>query len=299
MEIDSATTERRSEKDSVAILEQRSAEGAISQTGRERTVRVLPVTEPTPDVDFGAYYTPIRRYVRGVVRDPDEADDLTQETFLRAYRARDSLRDPSAALPWLYSVATHVCLDRLRQRGRQLRAQSDLDPETVSPPDPSPTPGRLAEQQDMSTCVEAYVGELRDSYRAVLLMHDVKGLTAREIADLLGDSVGSVKIRLHRARKQLQAALEAGCEFSQDESGTLLCDPKGLTVYPPVPPDRLSTRDRKDGDDGLKETENRDGSGACRGRRGGCEVAGTEASRALPEDVRREVRRLADAGRAR
>ena len=52
-------------------------------------------------------------------------------------------------------------------------------------------------------------------------------MTSREIAELLGDSTGSVKIRLHRARKQLQAALESGCEFSQNERGTVVCDPKG------------------------------------------------------------------------
>ena len=79
----------------------------------------------------------------------------------------------------------------------------------------------------MSACVQAYVGELSDSYRAVLLMHDVQGLTSREIAELLGDSTGGVKIRLHRARRQLQAVLESGCEFSQNERGTLVCDPKG------------------------------------------------------------------------
>jgi RNA polymerase sigma-70 factor (ECF subfamily) len=186
----------------------------------------LPTVERAPEVSFSAHYAQILRYVRSVVRNADEAEDLTQETCLRAYRARDSLRDPDAMLPWLYSVATHVCLDRLRQRTRQARAQSDVDPETVSPPDPAPSAGLGVEQEDMSTCVEAYVSELSDSYRAVLLMHDVKGLTAREIAALLGDSTGSVKIRLDRARKQLQSALEAGCDFSQDECGTLVCDPK-------------------------------------------------------------------------
>jgi RNA polymerase sigma-70 factor, ECF subfamily len=188
-------------------------------------MQVLPV-EATRELATGAHYTRILRYVRSVVRDADEAEDLTQETFLRAFRARDSLRDPDAALPWLYSVATHVCLDRLRQRAREARTGSDLDPEAVSPPDPAPGVGLRAEQKDMSSCVEAYVSELSDSYRAVLLMHDVKGLTAREISELLGDSTGSVKIRIHRARKQLQAALEAGCEFSRNECGTLVCDPK-------------------------------------------------------------------------
>jgi RNA polymerase sigma-70 factor, ECF subfamily len=183
---------------------------------------------PPRALDFASsdHYERILRYVRSLVRDLDEAQDLTQETFLRAQRRRDSLRDPDALLPWLYSIATHVSLDRLRQRARQAQAQSDLDPEAVSPPDPAPSAGHLVEQEDMSDCVEAYVSELRDSYRAVLLMHDVKGLSAREIAELLGDTTGSVKIRLHRARKQLRAALAAGCEFTQDERGTLVCDPK-------------------------------------------------------------------------
>ena len=192
----------------------------------ERMRQPLPTVKRAPEASFSAHYAQILRYVRSVVRNADEAEDLTQETFLRAYRARDSLRDPDAMLPWLYSVATHVCLDRLRQRTRQARARSDVDPEAVSPPDPAPSAGLAVDQKDMSTCVEAYVSELSDSYRAVLLMHDVKGLTAREIAALLGDSTGSVKIRLHRARKQLQSALEAGCDFSHDECGTLVCDPK-------------------------------------------------------------------------
>jgi RNA polymerase sigma-70 factor, ECF subfamily len=189
-------------------------------------MQVLPALEATREVVTGAHYTRILRYVRSMVRDADEAEDLTQETFLRAFRARDSLRDPDAVLPWLYSVATHICLDRLRQRAREARTGSGLDPEAVSPPDPEPSVGLRADQKDMSSCVEAYVSGLSDSYRAVLLMHDVKGLTAREIGELLGDSTGNVKIRLHRARKQLRAALEAGCEFSQDECGTLVCDPK-------------------------------------------------------------------------
>ena len=189
--------------------------------------RAVPVIELTGEVAWSGHYARIMRYVHSVVRNPDEAADLTQATFLRAYRARDSLRDPDAVLPWLYSVATHVCLDRLRQRTRQARALSDVDPEAVSPPDPAPSAGLLAEQADMSSCVEAYVSELSDSYRAVLLMHDVKGLSAREVGELLGDSTGSVKIRLHRARTQLRAALEAGCEFTHDERGTLVCDPKG------------------------------------------------------------------------
>jgi len=171
-------------------------------------------------------YPRISRYVLSLVSDPTEAEDLTQETFLRAHRRRESLRDPAAVLPWLYSIATHVCLDWLRGRARGARGDSQLDPEMLSPPDPAPAAELRVEQDEMSACVQGYVGELSDSYRGVLLLHDVHGLTCPQIAALLGDSPGSVKIRLHRARKRLQRALEDGCAFSYDERGALVCEPK-------------------------------------------------------------------------
>lgn len=171
------------------------------------------------------HYPAIRRYVLSLVHDPAEADDVTQEAFLRAHRNRESLRDPAAALSWLYSIATNVSVDRLRQQARRAPRHSDADPEAVSPPDPEPSVALRAEQEEMSRCVQGFVGELGDSYRAVLFLHDVNGLSAREIGELLGDTTGNVKIRLHRARKKLRAALESGCEFSTDDHGTLVCEP--------------------------------------------------------------------------
>ena len=189
--------------------------------------RILPAVEAEVQPAFAEYYPRILGYVRGLVRNANEAEDLTQEAFLRAYSRHDALRDPDAALPWLYSIATHVSLDRLRQRSRRSPRDSDLDPATLPSSDRAPTAVLRAEQEEMSACVQDYVGELSDSYRAVLFLHDVNDLTCHEIAELLDDSPGAVKIRLHRARKQLQAALKSGCEFSYDESGTLVCDPKG------------------------------------------------------------------------
>lgn len=183
---------------------------------------------PTQSERQGAlaeHYQAIWRYVLSLVRDRAEADDLTQETFLRAHRSRQSLRDPNAALPWLYGIATNVSVDRLRQRARRAPHQSDLDPEAVSPPDPEPSAATRAEREEMSSCVQGFVGTLSDSYRAVLFLHDVQGLSAREIGELLDDTTGNVKIRLHRARNKLRAALESGCEFSTDERGTLVCEP--------------------------------------------------------------------------
>lgn len=141
----------------------------------------LPMRERAPEVALDEHYPRIARYVRGMVRDAVEAEDLTQETFLRAHRRRESLHDPDAALAWLYSIATHVCLDRMRQQARQTSAQSDVDPEAVVASDPEPSAELRIEQEQMSTCVQAHIAELSDSYRAVLLLHDEEGLTAREM----------------------------------------------------------------------------------------------------------------------
>jgi RNA polymerase sigma-70 factor (ECF subfamily) len=169
-------------------------------------------------------YPRILRYVRSLVRDPGEAEDLTQETFLRAHRARDALRDPQAQLTWLYRIATRVCLDRLRQRARR-PLEADATVEELDLVDLGPPLQHVVEQSDMSACVQTYLAGLPDGYRAVLLLHDLHDLTNPQIAELLDISLDTVKIRLHRARRKLRAALEAGCEFSRDERGVLVCEP--------------------------------------------------------------------------
>ena len=176
---------------------------------------------------FESHYNRIYRYALSLMRDATEAEDMTQETFLRAYRQRDSLRDPGALLTWLYRIATHVCLDRLRQRTRRAPLESEADLDEVDPPDPdTPSLQHTLEQSEMSACVQQYIANLPDSYRAVILLYDLHGLTGPEIAETLGVSLANVKIRLHRARHRLQAALEAGCNFSHDERNVLVCESK-------------------------------------------------------------------------
>ncbi len=176
---------------------------------------------------FEEYYQRINRYVLGMVRDPAEAEDLTQETFLRAFRQRDTLRDAGALAAWLYRIATHVSLDRLRQRTRRAPRESGADPTEVDVADlDSPSLQQEAEQKEMSACVQRYIADLPDSYRAVILLHDLHGLTASEIAETLDLPLTTIKIRLVRARRRLQAALQAGCSFSHDERNVLICEPK-------------------------------------------------------------------------
>jgi RNA polymerase sigma-70 factor (ECF subfamily) len=189
-----------------------------------QTIRLEPLDSAAA---FNTYSRRIHRYVLSLIRDPAEADDLTQETFLRAHRRRESLREAEALGTWLYRIATHVCLDRLRQRGAHTQPEPEAALEGADVVDgDSPSLQQVMEQKQMSLCVQQYLDRLADSYRAVILLHDVQGLTGPEIAHLLGESLATVKIRLHRARKKLQAALQAGCTLSRDKRDVLVCDPK-------------------------------------------------------------------------
>jgi RNA polymerase sigma-70 factor (ECF subfamily) len=78
----------------------------------------------------------------------------------------------------------------------------------------------------MSSCVQDYLETLPDDYRAVILLHDLEGLTNPEIATMLGCSLATAKIRLHRARKKLKEALDNACRFIRDERGVFVCERK-------------------------------------------------------------------------
>jgi RNA polymerase sigma-70 factor (ECF subfamily) len=174
---------------------------------------------------FTAYHDRICRYIGGMIRDPAEAEDLTQETFLRAHCRQEALRDPKAARGWLYRIATNVCLDRLRQCARQATECGDL--QSRRPPVlEGPSAQEHAERAETSACVQRCLDYLPDSYRAVILLYEAHGLTVPEIAGLLGVSVATIKIRLHRARRRLQEVMEIGCFVSEGNSGVPCCEAK-------------------------------------------------------------------------
>lgn len=162
-----------------------------------------------------------------MVQDPAEAEDLTQETFLRAHRRLYLLRHPEAVGSWLYRIATHVCLDRLRQR----KPQDSIDDEqTANRVDAAvrthPSLADIAERRQTSLCVQRCLDYLPDNYRAVILLYEIHALTAPEIASLLGVKLTTIKMRLHRARRMLQQIMEYGCAVSTDSSGVPACEPR-------------------------------------------------------------------------
>jgi RNA polymerase sigma-70 factor (ECF subfamily) len=195
------------------------------------------VVEPSdscgcPSESLATHRDAIYRYVLGIVRDPPVAEDLTQETLLRAHRKSSTLDDRSRLVPWLYRIATNICRDRFRQASyRQRPGSLDSDEASDESPaqhvaDSAPRLDKVMEQKEMSACVQGYLAGLSDPYRAVILLHDAEGLTNPEIAEMLDVSLATVKIRLHRARAKLRDALDRACSFSADERGVVVCDPK-------------------------------------------------------------------------
>lgn len=181
----------------------------------------------------------IYRYLLSMARDPDTAEDLTQETFLRTLRGLGALRDRAALVSWLDRVATNVFLDWVRAEGRRRLAYTDGQGDAgliAEIPDPGMRADRRVEQAQMSQCVRGFVDELPDDYRAVILLHDAYGLSSHEIAEILGVSVATAKIRIHRGRARLRTALQEACEFEPDDRGVTVCNP----ASPARPDDRYA-----------------------------------------------------------
>lgn len=183
------------------------------------------------DAIYRDYYARITRYLARLVG-VDEAEDLAQEVFLKISRSLDSFRGESAVLTWIYRIATNTAMDRVRSPAYKAQvASACLDEasdsgESVALQDRSSSPEHEAIRRQMSGCVQDLVGQLPESYRTVLLLSETEGMKNSEISEVLGISLETVKIRLHRARARLKDLLETNCSFNHDPSNTLVCDIK-------------------------------------------------------------------------
>ena len=173
------------------------------------------------------YREPLLGHIRSIVRDQAQAEDVLQEVFLRAHQSLEHLRAEAALSTWLFRIATHASVDHLRKCGRQPLVVEEIEPEELTAIDElSPSLQVLVEQREMGACIQRYILNLPSDYRTVILLHDLEGLTAADIAATLDLTLANVKVRLHRARASLKAALEVGCALSCDCRGVLVCEPK-------------------------------------------------------------------------
>lgn len=157
-------------------------------------------------------------YLRRLTGDPTLAEDIFQNTFLQVFQRADQYETGRRVRPWLYAIATHLAIDALRRNARRQTASLQYSPDTSqyegstsllqSLQGPGKEPLEALEEKERAELVQQALLQLPESLRAVVLLAYFRGLKYREIADILGIPVGTVKSRLHVALNRLRDLLE-------------------------------------------------------------------------------------------
>ncbi len=163
------------------------------------------------------YQNKIMGYVGRMTNgDREEAEDITQEAFIKAYRNLDSFRGQASFSTWLYKIATNLCIDRARTRKRRPQQAYSLDEPFDKEEDSGGReiadlrfePSKGVERDELRTLVRQTVSEMPEKQRQVLIMCDLQGMAYENIAETLDIPLGTVKSRIFHARADLARRLK-------------------------------------------------------------------------------------------
>jgi len=167
---------------------------------------------------------PLRRYLERLVGNRATADDLLQDTLLKIARALPEFEGRSSVKTWAFTIATRVATDHFRRPHNRAKMVEVDETGPVHALD-AEIDKRLV-IDEMSSCVRGIIDNLPEDYRTALVLHDLEGLTAAQVAEIAGCSLATAKIRIHRARRRLKEALNQECSFYRDEENVFRCDRK-------------------------------------------------------------------------
>jgi len=160
-----------------------------------------------------AFQQLVRRYERAVfavalrvVRDPSRAEELAQETFVKAFLRLDTYSQERKFANWLLAIAHHAAIDDVR-RGSIRTTPIDETPQTYLEQSRDESPHRVAERHELAAALNEAVRQLRPEYAELITLRYEQDLTLEDIAEILGLPIGTVKSSLHRARNELAAHL--------------------------------------------------------------------------------------------
>ncbi len=167
---------------------------------------------------YDAFRPRILRYLARLL-DEHEAEDVTQEVFLKVSRALKNFQGESQLSTWIYRIATNAAIDKMRtasfRHGDEhslLDDANEAEDKDVWTGEEAPSLEQQLMRKEMYECFVNYVKNLPMNYQTVVILSDVERLTNNEIAEVLGLSLDTVKIRLHRGRARLVQELKAHCK---------------------------------------------------------------------------------------
>jgi RNA polymerase sigma-70 factor (ECF subfamily) len=178
---------------------------------------------------YTSYEKPLYNFVLRMVKDTQTAEDLIQEVFIKIHQNLKKFRGNSSLSTWIYKIATNTYLDYFRSSGYKKNTMSEyldegenekwdhLDYNKIISIDEQTI------KSEMNTCIQRFLDDLPEDYRAVIVLHDLQDLKNKEVADILNCSLETVKIRLHRARKKFRTVLADNCDFYRDTNDILGC----------------------------------------------------------------------------
>jgi RNA polymerase sigma-70 factor (ECF subfamily) len=157
---------------------------------------------------FEEYSAPIYNYVLRMVADADRAADITQDTFIKAYRKLDTVTDTSSTRSWLYRIATNTAIDDMRRR-RMVTTMADDEPTFANRADHRPGPEAEVLAATLDERVQRALMTLRPNHRQCLLLSDLEDMSAQQIGEVMDLSYAAVRTLLCRARGEMRRALAA------------------------------------------------------------------------------------------
>lgn len=185
---------------------------------------------------YEAYHGKVRGWAAKLIGE-GEADDVAQEVFVKISRFLETLDDPSKLSSWVYAITLNTVRDAARKRSarpvpitesRKLAGAANDEPSALAciADSNSHSPEERAMRDEMVACYLDYVNELPRKHFEVYVLSELEGLSNDEVARRLSLSLGAVKIRLHRARAQLNEKLRCNCRPYYNERGELMGEPK-------------------------------------------------------------------------
>jgi RNA polymerase sigma-70 factor (ECF subfamily) len=177
----------------------------------------------------------VYRFGMKMCRNPEDAKDILQDTLLAMARGVRDFRGASSISTWLYAIARSFCIKQ-RRRSKFAPAEErspdvEAAAEGTQPTDPAPGADEALASKQVEQALEQAIGALEPQYREVLLLRDVEGLTAPEVAEVLGVSVQAIKSRLHRARLSVRAQVAPLLGAPTDAVAVVATCPDVLTLF--------------------------------------------------------------------